>query len=40
MYEVLVPRRVRRRLARLPESVYERVLAALKSLGEEPRPRG
>jgi mRNA interferase RelE/StbE len=40
LYEVLIPRRVRRRLARLPESVYERVLAALKSLEEEPRPRG
>ncbi len=40
MYEVVIPRRVRRRIARLPESVYRRVLAAIRGLREEPRPRG
>ncbi len=41
MYEVILPRRVRRGMTRrLPESAYRRVLGAIRDLAEEPRPRG
>ena len=41
MYAVVLPRRVRRGMTRrLPEGAYRRVLAAIRDLAEEPRPRG
>ncbi len=41
MYEVILPRRIRKRLTRrLPESAYGRLLEAIRSLAEDPRPRG
>ncbi len=39
-YELDVPRRVRRAMSRLPESVHGRVSRAIDGLVEEPRPRG
>ncbi len=39
-YELVVPRRVRKAVARLPENVYGRVSRAIDRLVEEPRPHG
>lgn len=41
MYEVILPRRIRKSMVRqLPESAYRRVLAAIQGLANGPRPRG
>ena len=40
MYEIVVKRKVRRAIARLPESVFERVERAIDDLATDPRPRG
>ena len=39
-YEIVVPRRVRKAIARLPENVHGRVSGTIDGLVEEPRPRG
>ena len=40
MYKVELRRRVRQSLDRLPEKNHQAVITALKSLEQEPRPRG
>lgn len=39
MYELIFKRRARRSAARLPESVYRRMIRAIDELAEDPRPR-
>ncbi len=39
-YELQVERAAHRELDRLPEEVYQRIVPAIDSLVEEPRPRG
>ncbi|MBA3425530.1 MAG: type II toxin-antitoxin system RelE/ParE family toxin [Rubrobacter sp.] len=39
MYELTFKRRARRNVARLPESVYGRMIQAIDELAENPRPR-
>ncbi len=39
MYEVILSNRAEKRLSRLPAGEYERVLRAVMSLAEDPRPR-
>lgn len=39
MYEVTLSNRAEKRLSRLPVGEYERVLQAVTSLAEDPRPR-
>ncbi len=39
MYELTFKRRARRNVARLPESVYRRMIRAIDELAENPRPR-
>ncbi len=38
-YEVIVERKARRALARLPSTAYERTMRAVNALAEDPRPR-
>lgn len=38
MYEVVLPRRVRKVMNRFPQRDFERVLAAIKDLADDPRP--
>ena len=38
-YEVIVERKARKALARLPSTAYERTMRAVNSLAEDPRPR-
>lgn len=40
MYEVLVERRAERDLNRLPRDLFDRVIRAVKSLADNPRPQG
>ncbi len=40
MYEVLVERRAERDLNRLPRDLFDRVIRAVKSLADNPRPAG
>ena len=40
MYEVLVERRAERDLNRLPHDLFDRVIRAVKSLADNPRPAG
>ncbi|MCH7847488.1 MAG: type II toxin-antitoxin system RelE/ParE family toxin [Planctomycetes bacterium] len=40
MYEVLVERRAERDLNRLPHDLFDRVIRAVKSLADNPRPQG
>jgi len=39
LYELTFKRRARRNVARLPESVYRRMIRAIDELAENPRPR-
>jgi len=39
LYELTFKRRARRNVARLPESVYGRMIQAIDELAENPRPR-
>jgi mRNA interferase RelE/StbE len=39
-YEVVVERKARKAMARLPSEVYSRVVEAIGGLAEDPRPRG
>jgi mRNA interferase RelE/StbE len=38
-YEVIVERKARKAIARLPQAVYDRVMTAIENLAEDPRPR-
>ncbi len=38
-YEVIVERKARKAIARLPQAVYDRVMRAIDNLAEDPRPR-
>ncbi|CAN5789985.1 hypothetical protein BH18ACT11_BH18ACT11_12030 [soil metagenome] len=38
-YEVIVERKARKAIARLPARVYDRVMQAIDDLAEDPRPR-
>ncbi|MGH3147897.1 MAG: type II toxin-antitoxin system RelE family toxin [Rubrobacter sp.] len=38
-YEVIVERKARKALARLPSTVYDRAMQAVNDLAEDPRPR-
>ena len=38
MYELLLKRKVEKSVARLPDTVYERVIRKINSLVEDPRP--
>ncbi len=40
MYEVVVERRAERDLNRLPRDLFDRVIRAVKSLADNPRPQG
>ena len=40
MYEVLLPRRVRKGMSRFPQKDFERTLRAIMGLANDPRPRG
>jgi mRNA interferase RelE/StbE len=39
-YQIRIGKRVRKEMARLPRQDQARVIAAIKSLGQEPRPPG
>jgi mRNA-degrading endonuclease RelE of RelBE toxin-antitoxin system len=39
VHEVVLPRRARKAMSRFPARDYERVLAAVRSLADDPRPR-
>ena len=40
MYEILLERRAERDLKRLPADIFQRVVAAMQSLANDPRPPG
>ena len=40
MYEVFLERRAERDLNRLPSNLFDRVIRAVKSLADNPRPQG
>jgi mRNA interferase RelE/StbE len=40
LYELLLKRKVEKNIARLPDTVYERVVRTISSLVEEPQPPG
>ena len=39
-YKVVVEKRAEKELSKLPSAVYPRIITAIISLGENPRPRG
>ena len=38
-YELLIERRARKAVARLPQALYNRVMRAIEDLAEDPRPQ-
>ena len=40
MYEILLERRAERDLRRLPADIFQRVVAAIQTLSDDPRPDG